>query len=61
LRGIAPGDYQLYAWENIEPGAQMDSEFLRRYEKQKTDVRVREGDRLAQELTVIPAEDAWPE
>jgi hypothetical protein len=28
VRGIAPGDYKLFAWEGIEEGAHQDPEFL---------------------------------
>ena len=31
---IAPGDYKLFAWEDVEPEAWNDPEFLKDYEKQ---------------------------
>ena len=55
LRGLAPGDYKLYAWEEIEPGAHQDSEFLKAYEKLGHEVTVEEGSRLSAELKLIPA------
>ena len=55
LRGIAPGTYQLFAWEEIEPGAHQDSEFLKPYEKLGHEVTVEEGSRLSAELKLIPA------
>ncbi|MGH9776894.1 MAG: MSCRAMM family protein [Candidatus Acidiferrales bacterium] len=57
LRGIAPGTYQLYAWEEIEPGAHQDSEFLKPYAKLGHEVKVEEGNRLSAELKLIPAGD----
>jgi hypothetical protein len=30
---IAPGSYKLFAWEDVEPGAWEDSDFLKDYEK----------------------------
>ena len=33
MRGIAPGDYKLFAWAELEPGAAQDPEFLKPYEK----------------------------
>jgi hypothetical protein len=55
LRGISPGEYKLYAWEEIEQGAYEDPEFLRPYEKKGKDVRVDEASKTTLELTLIPA------
>ncbi len=55
LRGIPPGDYKLFAWEEIEHGAYQDSAFLRRYEEQGEPVEVEEGSRLSVQLQLIPA------
>ena len=56
LRGIPPGDYKLFAWEEIERGAYQDSAFLRRYEEQGELVEVEEGSRLSVRLKIIPSE-----
>ncbi len=56
LRGIPPGDYKLFAWEDIERGAYQDSAFLRRYEEQGEPVEVEEGNRLSVQLQLIPAD-----
>ena len=61
LRGITPGEYKLFAWEDIEPGAYQDAEFLRPYEEKGKEVRIREGDRLEVELALIPADGPRPE
>jgi hypothetical protein len=53
LRGIPPGEYKLFAWQEIEPGAYQDPDFLRLYEDKGDTVRVKEGDRLAAELGLI--------
>ena len=34
LRGLKPGDYKLYAWEDVEQGAPFDPDFLKQYEGQ---------------------------
>lgn len=57
LRGIAPGEYKLFAWEELEPGAYRDAEFLRPFEDKGKTVRVEEGGRLTVELELIPAEE----
>jgi hypothetical protein len=43
INGIPPGDYKLFAWEFVEPGAWQDARFMRRYKDQGTVVRVNEG------------------
>ncbi len=55
LRGIPPGDYKLFAWEEIEHGAYQDAAFLRRYEEQGEPVEVEEGSRLRVQFHLIPA------
>ncbi|MEE8201038.1 MAG: carboxypeptidase-like regulatory domain-containing protein [Candidatus Acidoferrales bacterium] len=57
LRGIAPGEYTLFAWEEIEVGAYYDPDLLRRYEKSGQSVRVREADHLSLQLELIPADE----
>lgn len=56
LRGIPPGDYKLFAWEEIERGAYRDPAFLRRYEEQGELVEVEEGSRLSVQLHLIHAD-----
>jgi hypothetical protein len=40
LRGIIPGDYRLFAWEDIEPNAYLSSGFMESYQHLGTTVRV---------------------
>jgi hypothetical protein len=58
LRGIAPGDYKLFAWEAIEEGAYQDPEFLRPYEERGKPVHVDEGSRLNSQLELIPTNES---
>lgn len=55
FKGIAPGKYRLFAWEDIEPGAQFDPEFIKRHDSQGTRVTVAENGREQAGLTVISA------
>ncbi len=55
LRGIAPGEYKLFAFEDIEPGAYQDPAFLEPYEDQGEKVELDAGGRQAVELTAIVA------
>ena len=40
LRDLAPGDYRVFAWEDAEPGAPLDADFRKPFEKQAASVRV---------------------
>jgi len=45
FNGIAPGDYTLFAWDEIEPGAWRDPAVLDKYGKQGRQIRVEEKSR----------------
>jgi hypothetical protein len=45
LRGIAPGDYIIFAWEDVESGAWMNADFLKSYESRGREIKVAEGSR----------------
>ncbi|PYT28510.1 MAG: hypothetical protein DMG57_14575 [Acidobacteria bacterium] len=57
LKGIAPGDYKLFAWEDIEDGAYEDSEFLKRFEERGEPASIRERSHTSYQLKLIPADD----
>src|SRR5262249_18347185 len=44
--GIVPGDYKVFAWKDIEPGAWQDPEVLERYENQGQPVSVTSDSKL---------------
>jgi len=54
FKGIAPGDYKILAWEDIEPGAYQDPEFLKRYESKAEKLSLKAGDRKSVTLKLIP-------
>jgi hypothetical protein len=58
LRGITPGDYKLFAWDDIETGAYQDPDFLKPLENRGESVSIRENSRESAQLKLIPAEDA---
>ena len=60
ISGIAPGEYKLFAWQQVEDGAYQDPEFLKPYENQGQAVTIREGSRETAQLKVILAADAPP-
>jgi hypothetical protein len=55
LEGVAPGEYRLYAWEDIDPGAYTDPEFLKPYESKGQKITMKEGGQEQVKLTRIPA------
>jgi hypothetical protein len=50
FKGLRPGDYRLYAWEDVEPGAWFDADVLRANEDSSVKVTVME--RSAQSVVV---------
>ena len=60
MRSVPPGDYTLFAWEQIDRGAYFDPEFLARYEDRGKAVHVEEGGHVSMKLEVIPAAETVP-
>ena len=56
LEGIAPGDYSLFAWEDIDDSLWRDPEFVRRNEASGRPVHIVESGNENVELTAIPVE-----
>ncbi|HET9833862.1 MAG TPA: carboxypeptidase regulatory-like domain-containing protein [Vicinamibacterales bacterium] len=56
IRGITPGEYRLFAWEEIEPFSYFNPEVLRQYETRGTLVRIGESSRETAEVRIIPAQ-----
>jgi protocatechuate 3,4-dioxygenase beta subunit len=55
FRGVAPGDYRLFAWESTPPNAYQNNGFIRKYEDRARIVHVGQGGSVRAELTLIPA------
>jgi protocatechuate 3,4-dioxygenase beta subunit len=55
IRGVAPGDYTVLAWEDVEPGAWLNSDFLKTYDSLGTRVSVIGTSSSAVTVRVIPA------
>jgi Carboxypeptidase regulatory-like domain len=60
MRNVAPGNYTLFAWEQIERGAYMDPDFLGQYEDRGKAVHVEEGSHVSVQLDAIPAAETVP-
>jgi len=55
IDAIATGEYKLLAWEEVEPGAWEDPDFLRTYEARSRTVTLREGTADNVQLTSLPS------
>jgi carboxypeptidase family protein len=56
IRGIVPAEYNVFAWEDIEPGAAEDEEFRKPFDSKGTKVKLSEGSKESVSLTVITRE-----
>jgi hypothetical protein len=57
LKGVAPGEYTVYAWENVPTTAWMNSEFLAKYANRGRQLVISQGTRADVQLELI-ADDA---
>jgi hypothetical protein len=57
MTGVAPGDYKLFAWEDVPNGAWENEEFMTSYEALGTPVTVTAGNHIDLQLRVIPAKN----
>jgi hypothetical protein len=55
LRGVAPGEYTVLAWEDAEANATRNAEFLKEFETRGIPLKVREGITSDVNVRVIPA------
>jgi protocatechuate 3,4-dioxygenase beta subunit len=56
LHGLKPGDYKLYAWEDVEQGAPFDPDLLKQYEGQAKSVKLDASDHQAVMLKAVAIE-----
>jgi protocatechuate 3,4-dioxygenase beta subunit len=54
MQGVTPGDYKLFAWENVEQGAWQDPAFIGAYENAGRPIHIYEGTSENLQLPVIP-------
>jgi len=55
LKGVAPGEYRLYAWEEPMPTGEVEPELLKPYEGHAVKVKVAEGGREQVEVKLVRA------
>ncbi len=55
MRGLRPGTYTLYAWDNLEGDEYLDPDFLKAADEHGTAIKVEKSSHQTVELKVIPA------
>jgi hypothetical protein len=60
LRNVAPGEYKVFAWEDVPVGAPQDPEFRRAFEKQAASVKMESNGHETVELTAISVKAGLP-
>ncbi|MGD0301711.1 MAG: hypothetical protein ABSE86_31935, partial [Bryobacteraceae bacterium] len=61
IKGLAPGEYKIYAWEDLEQGAEQDPDFMKPHESDGEKVSIKERAHETVQLKLIPAESAASE
>lgn len=57
IKGVPPGAYKIYAWEEMEGRAFEDPDFMKPHESEGEAVSIKEGGHETVQLKVIPAEN----
>jgi hypothetical protein len=58
LSGIRPGSYELFAWEDVESDAWLNSGFMKQFDGEGRAIELGEAENKKVELEVIPANDS---
>jgi hypothetical protein len=53
IRGVTPGDYKLFSWEQVEQNAWEDQDFLKPFESKGESISLQEGDGKSIDLVAI--------
>jgi len=59
LRGITPGNYTVFAWQDVERELCFDADFLKSQESKATPLKVEEGSHQKIELKLSPVTEEW--
>jgi hypothetical protein len=60
FKGIRPGSYKLFAFEDVEPFAWLDPDFLKPVESMGEAISLSEGERATRQLTPVPPDALLP-
>jgi hypothetical protein len=61
FRGIAPGDYKLFSWEQVQQNEWEDPDFLKAFEPKGESISLQEGDGKSVDLVAIRSAGHQPE
>jgi len=56
VTAIKPGEYRLYAWEDVESGSWYDAEFLKKFDSKGVKVSIKESSKSSAVVPISPAE-----
>jgi 5-hydroxyisourate hydrolase-like protein (transthyretin family) len=56
FKDVVPGEYKVFAWEDVESGAYMDPDYMKPIDSKGEALSLREKDQKALQLTMIPAD-----
>jgi len=57
FKGLKPGEYRFLAWEDVEPGAYLDPEWVKPWEGRAADVKIDPSGQQTLQFRVISAEE----
>jgi hypothetical protein len=60
VKAVPPGDYSIYAFDTVEPGAWQDPEFLSRFDGKAKKIAVRERETATAEVSVLKTAEGNP-
>ena len=58
VKGVRPGEYKIYAWEEVEQGAYMDPDFVKPHESAGEAVSIKDSAQATVQLKAVPAESS---
>lgn len=56
MKNIAPGEYKVHAWEDVEPTAWLDPEFMKNFENKGSALTLAEGGQANVQVSVVPSD-----
>ena len=59
VRGLAPGSYTVFAWQDVDPELYYEADFSKSQESNGTAIKVEEGSRQKLELRLAAVPDEW--
>lgn len=60
FKGVRPGAYKLFAFEDVQPFAWMDPEFLKPVESLGESISISEGDHVTRQISPVPPDALLP-